>query len=261
MAERAYSFIVAEDEERMRDYLARKATELAPGFTCAGTARDGEEAVELAERVLPDLLITDIRMPVLGGLELIERIREANPDMRIIIVSGYSEFEYARRGIELGVDEYLLKPVELPALAEALRRVRIRLDSGSGVVESEFGLDRIGAREKELVQSIKLYLQENLRQHYSLERLAAAFALKPAALLRLYRRVTGSAPTQDLKALRIERAKRLLVGHADLEVKQVAAASGFSDPLYFSRLFKEETGMSPSAFREAKGRSQGFEKA
>jgi two-component system response regulator YesN len=254
MAERVFSFIVAEDEELMRDYLARKVAELAPGFSCAGTTRDGEEAAELAGRVLPDLLVTDIRMPVMGGLELIERIREANPDMRVIIVSGYSEFEYARRGLELGVDEYILKPVDPQVLAEALRRVRIRLESLSAEVEGEFGLDRIGAREEELVRSVKLYLRENLRQPYSLERLASAFGLKPAALLRLYRRVSGSAPTQDLKSMRIDRAKRLLAGHADMEVKQVAAASGFSDPLYFSRIFKEETGMNPTAFREARNR-------
>jgi YesN/AraC family two-component response regulator len=251
MPERVFSFIVAEDEERMRDYLARKVPELAPGFTCAGTCADGEEAAELAARVLPDILITDIRMPVLGGLELVERIREANPDMRVIIVSGYSEFEYARRGIELGVDEYILKPVDLQALAEALRRVRIKLETMSAEVEGEFGLDRAGAREEELVRSIKLYLRENLRQPYSLDRLAAAFGLKPAALLRLYRRISGSTPTQDLKAMRVERAKRLLASHAELEVKQVAAASGFSDPLYFSRIFREETGMSPSAFRDS----------
>jgi len=225
--------------------------EIAPGFACAGTAADGEEAVELADRLLPDLLISDIRMPVLGGLELIERVREVDPDMRIIIVSGYSEFEYARRGIELGVDEYLLKPVDLGALAEALRRVRIRLESRSADVEGEFALDGTAERGRELARAVKVYLQENYRQPYSLERLAAAFSLKPAYLLRLYRRACGSTPTQDLKAIRIERAKRLLAGHPDLEVKQVAAASGYGDPLYFSRIFKEATGHSPSAFRDA----------
>jgi two-component system, response regulator YesN len=108
MVERVFTYVVAEDEERMRNYVTRKLAELEPGFKCVGSAEDGEEAVELVERYLPDLLFTDIKMPVLGGLELVERIRSTNDDIRIVIISGYSEFEYARKAIELGVDDYLL---------------------------------------------------------------------------------------------------------------------------------------------------------
>jgi len=254
MAERKLTFVVAEDEERMRDYLARKTAELDPAFECAGTAADGEEAVELVERHLPDLLITDIKMPVLGGLELVERIRRTNPELRILIVSGFSEFEYARQGIELGVDDYILKPIDLEKLREVLRRVRIRLDASAGTEDAEFGLDRIGARETELAKSVEVYLQENYRRPYSLERLASTFGCKPAYLLRLYRKVTGRTPTQDLIHLRIEKAKRLLVGHPHIEIKQVSAAVGYDDALYFSRLFKKETGLNPSAFKESRGR-------
>ncbi len=254
MVERKLSFVVAEDEERMRDYLARKTAELDRAFECVGTAADGEEAVELVERHLPDLLITDIKMPVLGGLELVERIRRTNPELRILIVSGYSEFEYARRAIELGVDDYILKPVETDRLKEILRRIRIRLEASAGAVDAEFGLDRIGARETELAKSVEVYLQENYRRAYSLDRLASSFGCKPAYLLRLYRKVTGRTPTQDLIRLRIEKAKRLLVGHPHIEIKQVAAAVGYEDPLYFSRVFKKETGLNPSAFKDSVAR-------
>lgn len=254
MDERRFTFIVAEDEERMRDYLSRKVPWLDPRFDCVGTAADGEEAVDLVECRIPDLLITDIRMPVLGGLELVDRIRRTNPDLRIVIVSGYSEFEYARRAIELGVDEYIVKPVDIESLRETLRRVRIRLEASSEQVKSEFGLDGERAGEAEMIKAVGLYLQENYRQPYSLERLAVAFGCKTAYLLRLYRKVTGSTPTQDLIRLRIEKAKRLLVGHPQLEVKQVAAAVGYDDPLYFSRLFKRETGLNPTAFKDSTGR-------
>jgi len=254
MADRKLTFVVAEDEERMRDYLARKTVELDPNLECAGTAADGEEAVELVERHLPDLLITDIKMPVLGGLELVKRIRTTNPDVRILIISGYSEFEYARRAIELGVDDYIVKPVDVLALQETLRRIRIRLEALAGSIEAEFGLDRIGSREKDLADAVELYLKENYRLPYSLGQLAARFGCKAAYLLRLYRRIKGSTPTQDLIRLRIEKAKRLLSGHSQMEVKQVAAAVGYEDALYFSRLFKKETGKNPTAFRDSMGR-------
>jgi len=236
----------------MRDYLARKVPELDPRFDCVGTAADGEEAIELVECRMPDLLVTDIKMPILSGLDLVERIRRTDPDLRIVIVSGYSEFEYARRAIELGVDEYVLKPVDVESLRETLRRVRIRLEASAGQVDAEFGLGG-GVRpgEADLIKAVGLYLKENYRQPYSLERLADAFGCKSAYLLRLYRRATGSTPTQDLIRLRIEKAKRLLVGHPQLEVKQVAGAVGYEDPLYFYRLFKRETGLNPSAFKDS----------
>jgi two-component system, response regulator YesN len=254
VAERKLTFVVAEDEERMREYLARKTSELDPSLECVGTAADGEEAVELVERCLPDLLITDIRMPVLGGLELVQRLRRTNLDLRILIVSGYSEFEYAKRAIELGVDDYLLKPIDVLALQETLRRIRIRLEALAGSIEAEFGLDRIGSREADLADAVELYLKENYRQPYSLDRLASVFGCKAAYLLRLYRRIKGCTPTQDLIRLRIEKARRLLAGHPQMEIKQVAAAVGYDDALYFSRLFKKETGTNPSAFRDSMAR-------
>ena len=254
MPERKLTFVVAEDEERMRDYFARKAVELDAGLECVGTAADGEEAAEVVERCLPDLLITDIKMPVLDGLDLVARVRRTNPDLRILIVSGYDEFPYAQRAIELGVDDYILKPVDVEKLREALRRIRIRLEATAGTVDADFGLDRTGARETELARSVEVYLQENYRRPYSLDRLAGYFGCKPAYLLRLYRKVTGRTPTQDLIDLRIEKAKRLLTGHPHLEIKQVAAAVGYEDPLYFSRLFKKETGLNPSAFKDSMGR-------
>lgn len=252
MAEHRFTYLVAEDEERMRDYLCRKVGELDPHLESVGVAADGEETLEMVESRLPDLLLTDIKMPLLGGLELVQRIRSTNPDLRIIIVSGYSEFEYARRAIELGVDEYLLKPIDLEGLGEALRRVRIKLESSAGRVESEFSLG-VHAGEADLVKAVSLYLQENYRHPYSLERLATSFGCKVAYLLRLYSKITGSTPTRDLIRLRIEKAKRLLVGHPHLEVKQVAAAVGYDDALYFSRLFKRETGVNPSVFKDSAG--------
>lgn len=252
MVDRRFTFVVAEDEDRMRDYLVRKVAEIDPHLENLGSASDGEETVELVESRLPDLLITDIKMPVLGGLELVQRIRTTNPDLRILIVSGYSEFEYARQAIELGVDEYLLKPVDLGALGEALRRIRIKLEARSADVDAEFGLGS-PTNEAELAKTVALYLQENYRHPYSLEKLASTFGCKAAYLLRAYSRATGSTPTRDLIRLRIEKAKRLLVGHPHLEVKQIAAAVGYEDPLYFSRLFKRETGTNPSSFKDSWG--------
>jgi two-component system, response regulator YesN len=249
-----FAFVVAEDEERIRRYLVRKIEEIDPSFRCVGTAADGEEAVELTESRLPDLLVTDIRMPVLDGLNLVSRIRRTNPDLRILIVSGFSEFDYAREAIKLGVDDYILKPVDLDKLRDVLLAVRVRLEASSGEVDSAFGLDRIGAPETELANAVETYLRETYTQSYSLEGLAERFGCKPAYLSRLYRKIKGTTPVQDILHLRVEKAKRLLAGHPDIEIKQVSAAVGYEDAFYFSRMFKKATGISPTEFKESRSR-------
>ncbi len=115
-----YGVIVAEDELLLQKNLIKKINESPTDFQVVGAAQTGVQALELIEKEVPFLLVTDIRMPVMDGLELIQRAREINPDLDAIIVSGYSEFEYAQTAIHLQVREYLLKPVERKKLEETL---------------------------------------------------------------------------------------------------------------------------------------------
>ena len=115
-----YGVIVAEDELLLQKNLIKKINESPTDFQVAGAAQTGIQALELIESEAPFLLITDIRMPVMDGLELIQRAREINPDLDSIIVSGYSEFEYAQTAIHLQVREYLLKPVDKALLEKTL---------------------------------------------------------------------------------------------------------------------------------------------
>ena len=115
-----YGVIVAEDELLLQKNLIKKIDESPTDFQVVGAAQTGVQALELIEKEVPFLLVTDIRMPVMDGLELIQRAREINPDLDAIIVSGYSEFEYAQTAIHLQVREYLLKPVERKKLEETL---------------------------------------------------------------------------------------------------------------------------------------------
>lgn len=102
--------VIAEDEEEVRVRLARYLNASDRGYTVVGQAEDGEQALQLVRELRPDLLMTDICMPQVGGLELIRAVRETDEDLPIIVVSGYDEFSYAREAMRLGVREYLLKP-------------------------------------------------------------------------------------------------------------------------------------------------------
>lgn len=90
----------------------------------AGDAENGEDALEKIEALEPDLILTDIRMPYMDGLTLAERVRQKYPSMKIVIFSGYDDFEYAKQAIKLNVTEYILKPVNVEELTAIYRRSR-----------------------------------------------------------------------------------------------------------------------------------------
>lgn len=129
--------VVADDEARVCQLILMLADWESLGMEVVGTASNGLEALELVERLHPDILITDIRMPGCHGLELIERAKGEFPQLEIVIISGYAHFEFAQTAIKHGVGDYLLKPIkreELMATLEKLgQRCRQRSQSASEV--------------------------------------------------------------------------------------------------------------------------------
>ena len=125
-----YRVFIVEDESIVREGLKTRVPWEQYGFSFAGEASDGEVALPMIRKIRPDVLITDIRMPFMDGLSLCRMVRSELPDIHIIILSGYDDFEYARKAIEIGVDRYLTKPVTSRAVTQALDELRARLDSG-----------------------------------------------------------------------------------------------------------------------------------
>lgn len=123
-----YRIMLVDDEEEVRKAMIRKMDWEQLGFTVAGDAENGEDALEKLELLEPDVVMTDIRMPYMDGLTLVARIREKYPFIKVLIFSGYDDFEYAKQAIKYRVTEYILKPVNGEELAEILKRVRISLD-------------------------------------------------------------------------------------------------------------------------------------
>ena len=118
------SLFLVEDEIVMRDGIKKHIEWEKEGIEFVGEASDGELAYPLIMEKKPDIVLTDIKMPFMDGLELSALVREKLPDTKIIILSGYDEFSYAREAIRLGVTEYLLKPVSPGALMDSIRKIR-----------------------------------------------------------------------------------------------------------------------------------------
>jgi two-component system response regulator YesN len=135
--------IIVDDEQGVRDMLADYLRASEPRFEVAGCFSNGELAWEFMRREEVDLVITDIRMPRLSGLELAQKIAQSSMNCVVCIVSGYSEFEYARQAIECGVAFFLLKPIQLRELSDALHRMERKLleQRASALLEKQFSDD------------------------------------------------------------------------------------------------------------------------
>ena len=121
--------VVADDEERVCRLIVALGNWEELGIKVVGTAANGIQALELIRKEKTDILITDIRMPGLNGLELIEKVREISPDIKIMIISGYANFEYAQNALKQGVSDYLLKPINKEALNESLAKMVTEIEN------------------------------------------------------------------------------------------------------------------------------------
>ncbi len=123
-----YTVLVVEDEFDQRRAVIERVDWAAAGFEVIGEAENGVEALELLETLEPDLILTDIKMPMISGLELAERVREIRPVTQMVILSGYDSFEYARKAINYNIISYLLKPISSKELSEELFNIKKRMD-------------------------------------------------------------------------------------------------------------------------------------
>lgn len=123
-----YKIMLVDDEEEVRKSIIRKIDWKYTGFEVIGDAENGEDALEKIEQTEPDVVLTDIKMPYMDGLTMAEKIRQLYPSIKIVIFSGFDEFEYAKRAIKLNVIEYILKPVNVEELTAILKKVKKNLD-------------------------------------------------------------------------------------------------------------------------------------
>lgn len=217
------------------------------GLTISGEAGNGVEAWERIERIRPELVLSDIKMPGMDGLELLKKIKGSGIGSEVIFISGYSEFEYARQGLQYGAFDYLLKPVE----EEGLRTTLLR---GIKAVRDKSGLNDIEEKQegyRSADKQIKVML-EYIEQHYmdiSLSVLADKFHLAESYISNVIREKTGVNFSEYVLRARMSRAQELLRTTND-SIEEIAHRVGYHDYFYFTRVYKKATGMSPSEYRK-----------
>ena len=252
-----YKVLIVEDEDIMRKGLMFMAKWQEVDCIVVGEAVNGQDGLEKIKKYRPDIVIVDINMPVMDGLEMLERsIREYGYDA--IIVSGYGEFEYARRGISLGVTEYLLKPIDYPKLYEAIRKIQAKRNADTTIKNAIRQIDvekkKLGILDYEERKTGNRYVDlmiETIHDKYptrlTLNDISEQCQMSCTYLNVKFKNETGYTFNDYLNRYRIQKAVDLLREN-QYKVYEIAEMVGFSDYKYFIKVFKKYIGCSPARF-------------
>lgn len=244
------NIMIADDEEVIRRGLEKISSKMDLDVNVIGSYGNGAEAwrhLELLSGRDIDLLITDIKMPKMDGFQLIEQARNRLQTLNIAVLSGFSEFEYARRAIRFGIMDYLLKPIDKAQLHELYTKVETQKRHRAELEEEPVQPQEGG--EHYVVEQIKLILEKEYRQNFELERLSDRVGMNASYLSRLFKCKTGKTITDYLIGIRISKAKELLKDHPDLKNYEIAEKVGYNDPVYFNKLFKKVCGVTPKDYK------------
>lgn len=236
------TILIVEDEVRIRQGLANLIGKVGMGFHVVDTAENGYEGLQLITKLEPDIVITDIQMPKMDGLKMIEQAVGFGARCVFVVLSGYSEFEYARTAIRLGVKDYLLKPVNISMVKELLARFA---KDGEEQKPQETG--DVLSTYPPMIQNMVDEVEKNYGMNLGLESFAEKYRMTPEYLSNLFARETGMSFSNYKRQVRMEKAKLLLLT-SEMKVYEIACAVGYPDQKYFSKVFKEYTGVSAKQY-------------
>ena len=245
--------LIVDDEKYVRIGIKGETDWALIGCEVVGEASNGEEALEVAERTRPDLVISDIRMPKMDGIELAQRLMEKYPEIKVIFLTAYSEFEYARQAVRLGVSDYLLKPFQDGELEGAVQRL-LHLHPNASAQEKELEKELISLKSKDKISNRYVVTAiEFIEEHYnetdfSITKLAESMSVSEGHISRLFKSEAEISINNYLTRYRILRAMDYLKD-VNVKVFEVAEKVGYQDIAYFSNTFKKLVGRTTSDYQ------------
>lgn len=252
--------LIVEDEEIIRLGLASTVDWLSMQCSVVGTAEDGDVGLKMIQELQPDIVIADIRMPGMNGMDMIEEGRKF-ANFRSILLTSYSEFEYAQRAVSIQTYEYMLKPLDEEKLREVIARIRVDIEKERRLNQLEMlsGVATLGTPATETVNAPKDPLVDTMLQRIidsshekiSIETLAKELYVSPSYLSRRFKAVTGRTFLDTLNMHRVQQAvKRLNEGSES--ISRIAEETGFGDYKHFCEVFKRYIGQSPRSYIKSK---------
>lgn len=253
-----YKLLIVDDETEILEGLRTIIDWENNGITVCGEACNGIEALEKVQQLSPDIMIMDIRMPLLDGLELLARISRCSLPVKCIILSGYDDFYYAQKAIDLKAANYLLKPCRPDDILEAVLKVTAELDEEKrqeAILQKyrqqlQESLPYTNEKTNRLVKTAIDFIHFNYQSDINLDCIARKIYITPGYLSQLFKQETGVNFLDFLNQYRIEKAKEYLSG-SFMKNYEIADKIGFKDEKYFSQVFKRYTGLTPSQYRDS----------
>ncbi|SCY08318.1 Helix-turn-helix domain-containing protein [Lachnospiraceae bacterium XPB1003] len=234
---------IADDEVWITLGLKKLLEKLDMDVYIVGTANNGLTAKEEIELFKPDVVFTDIRMPGLTGLELLQSVSESAPDTKVVMISGYADFSYAREAIQHHAYDYLLKPIKEEELARVMMSIINERGEEKTEKSDEPSFDRV-------IDNVISEIREHYTEDISLTSLATKYNLSMARLSEMIKENLKVNFSDYIASLRIQRAKELLRDES-ISIQEIAEIVGYNDYFYFTKVFKKVEGISPSKYRKS----------
>lgn len=238
-----YRIVIIDDNVAGAEALAYSLPWNSIECQVVGVAYDGKQGLEIIRREIPDLFITDIRMPGIDGLSMLEEVRKTIPHCRCIFISAYGQFEYAQKALRLEAYDYLLKPFLDEEMLETVKKALA-------------GLKDVDTQEapsgNAMVDAILKYIRDHLSTAITLNNLSARFGLVPSYISSLIKKYTGYTFSNYLREERVRMAKALLEDPT-IHVDEIAYRIGYKNYITFYKVFQRSEGMSPTTYRNRRG--------
>ena len=252
-----YKLLVAEDISEERDALVSTLKKHLPGSAAILEARDGQEALTLCRQERPDVLILNIEMPFLSGLDVARAARDENIPCAILFISDYDNFSYAQQAIALRALDYILKPYEEETLVlsvqEAIAHVSqqdpaVSIPLRSPVIVKPAEAAAEITRITMVREDISAYIEQHYMEELSMKTVARAMNYSDAYFCKLFKQCFQVNFSTYLSEYRIRKASSMME-NPRLNIKDIGLACGYEDSNYFSRVFKRFTGQTPTEYR------------
>lgn len=248
-----YSLVIVDDESNIRKGLAQHYPWDELGFEVVGGFPNGKVALGYLREHPVDVILSDVRMPVMNGIELARSIREEKLHTTIIFLSGYAEFEYAQQALNYHVRNYILKPAKHDEIVKVFQTVKQELDAGG--VDDSGGERETGEAHTEsgsgyydkIIEGVEEYVDQNIK-NATLKGAAHHVSISPNYLSKVFKQHTGKNFSDFLLEKKMEKSKEMMAD-INLKIYHISSAIGYNNPKNFSRAFKQYHGVSPREYR------------